>query len=241
MTDSERPQSQVPHPEPSSPDGDQNHVTSNAAPLLRRPWYVSLVFALIAVTVLLGGVALYNRVKNPFPFFGTTYTPPRAATMFSGTVASASGQTAQSYTFAPKGKTTALFFGFTHCPNICPLTLAYLQKVKTRLTAEQQKNFQVVLVSVDPQRDTPQQLKSYMDYFGGGTGVNIPEPRLSEVARAYGVGYSKADIKSKDVYQVNHTTATYLIDREGQLRLLWDYTQMAQLDKIVADIQEVMR
>lgn len=218
----------------------QPHTSQQApqpqATLSQRPWYVSLLFALLAVTVLLGGAALYNRLKNPFPFFGTTYTPPQTAAVFTGT-----DQLGKPYTFAPQGKTTALFFGFTHCPNICPLTLSYLQKVREKLPPAQQKDFQVVLVSVDPARDTPAQLKSYMDYFGTGTGVNVPEPQLGQVARSYGVGYSKADIKSKDVYQINHTTATYLIDRTGQIRLLWDYTQMSQLDKVAADIQEVMR
>lgn len=223
MTEPEHIPSQAPNPE-------------NQSALVGRPWYISLVFALIAVTVLLGGVALYSRAKNPFPFFGTAYTPPQKATLFSGT-----DHNGKPYTFAPQGKTTALFFGFTHCPNICPLSLAYLEKMKAKLTPEEQKNFQVVMVSVDPPRDTPAQLKSYMEYFGAGTGVNIPEPKLSEVAKAYGVGYSKADIKSKDVYQINHTTATYLIDREGQLRLLWDYTQLADLDRVAADVQEVMR
>lgn len=220
-------------PEPTLPE------PTPEAPLAARPWYVSLIFALLAISVLLGGVSAYNHFKNPFPFFGTSYTPPKDAPSFSGT-----GQDGRPYTFAPDklaGKTTALFFGFTHCPNICPITLAYLQKVKAKLTPQQQKDFQVVFVSVDPERDTPAQLKSYTDYFGGGVGVNIPEPQLSQVARGYGVGYSKADIKSKDVYQINHTTATYLIDRAGKLRLLWDYTQLANLDKVAGDIREVMR
>lgn len=201
-----------------------------------RPWYLSLLYALLAVAVLLGAAAAYNRWKNPFPFFGTTYTPPQPAAPFDGV-----NQDGQPYTFAPQGKTTALFFGFTHCPNICPLTLTYLQKVRAELSPDEQKNFQLVFVTLDPQRDDPAALKSYLNYFGGGVGVHIPEPKLSRVARAYGVGYSKADIRGANDYQINHTTATYLIDRNGKLRLLWDYTQLPQLDKVRADIREVMR
>lgn len=203
---------------------------------LTRPWYVSLIFALVAVAVLLGGVWVYARLKNPFPFFGTAYTPPKTAPLFSGT-----DQTGQLYTFSPNGKTTALFFGFTHCPNICPLSLTYLEKLRERLPENERKNFQVVLVSVDPQRDTPAQLKAYVSYFGTATGVHIPEPELSRVARSYGASYVKADIKSPGSYQVNHTTATYLIDKAGRLRLVWDYTQLSQLDKLDADVREVMR
>lgn len=201
-----------------------------------RPWYVSLIFALIAVALLLGGVWLYARLRNPFPFYGTTYTPPQTAPAFSGT-----DQEGKAYAFAPQGQTTALFFGFTHCPNICPLTLTYLEKVRERLSPAQRKEFQVVFVSIDPGRDTPAQLRSYVSFFGAAQGVNVPEPQLTGVARRYGAGYSKANIKSPTDYQMNHTTATYLIDRRGQLRLLWDYTQLSKLERVQADIQEVMR
>lgn len=213
----------------------------DSPPITVRPWYVSLIFALIAVAALLGGVWLYARIQNPFPYYGTTYTPPQTAPAFSG-----SDQDSRAYTFAPQGKTTALFFGFTHCPNICPLTLTYLDKVRQRLSSEQQREFQIVFVSIDPVRDTPAQLKSYVGFFGTSPaskmlGVNVPEPQLAAVARSYGAGYSRADTGSKTEYQMNHTTATYLIDRRGQLRLLWDYTQLSNLERVQADIQEVMR
>lgn len=201
-----------------------------------RPWYVSLLFALTAVALLLGGVWVYARLQSPFPFFGTAYTPPLTAPSFSGT-----DQNGNAYAFAPNGKTTALFFGFTHCPNICPLSLTYLNKLRERLPAAERRNFQIVFVSVDPQRDTPKQLGSYLSFFGTAVGVHIPEPELKKVALSYGAGYTKADIKGPDDYQVNHTTATYLIDRSGKLRLLWDYTQLPQLERLQADVQEVMR
>lgn len=200
-----------------------------------RAWYVSLLLALVAVSLLLGGVWLYARFKSPFPFFGTAYTPPLTAPIFSGT-----DQDNKPYTFVPHGKTTALFFGFTHCPNICPLSLTYLNKLRQRLPANERENFQIVLVSVDPQRDTPKQLKSYVSFFGTAHGIHIPDAELKKVALSYGAGYNKADIKGPDDYQVNHTTATYLIDRQGKLRLLWDYTQLPQLDRLQADVEEVM-
>ena len=215
---------------------DLDQTAARAGPALTRPWYVSLIFALVAVALLLGGAWLYARLRTPFPFFGTAYTPPTSAPVFSGT-----DQNNAAYTFAPQGKTTALFFGFTHCPNICPLSLTYLNKLRERLPAAERRDFQVVLISVDPQRDTPAQLKSYLSFFGTATGVNIPEPALKQVALSYGAGYNKADIKGPDDYQINHTTATYLIDREGKIRLIWDYTQLPQLARLQADVQEVMR
>ncbi|MEK1910304.1 MAG: SCO family protein, partial [Pseudomonas chlororaphis] len=64
-----------------------------------------------------------------------------------------------------KGKWSLLFFGYTFCPDICPTTLAQLRQIKSELPKEAVDNLQVVLVSVDPNRDTPQQLKQYLGYF----------------------------------------------------------------------------
>ena len=201
-----------------------------------RPWYVSAGLALLAVALVLGGAWLFARVRSPFPFYGTAYPQTPAAAPFSGT-----GADGRPYTFNPQGKTSAVFFGFTHCPNICPVTLGFLNQVRAKLTPEERAKFRVVLVSVDPQRDTPKLLGEYLDYFGGGDAVNIPEPQLSAVAKAYGVGYRRSAVRSPQEYQVDHTTATYLIDSAGRLRLLWDYTQLGQVDRVLADVRHVMR
>ncbi|UBV43233.1 SCO family protein [Deinococcus taeanensis] len=202
-----------------------------------RPWYVSAVLALVAVTLLLLGAWVVARVRSPYPFFGTALPAGTAAAPFSG-----QGLGGQPFTFTPgqNGQVTAVFFGFTHCASICPLTLSYLNKVRDALPAEQRQRFRIILVSVDPDRDTPARLNKYVTYFGReGVGVRIPEPQLARVARAYGVAYQKADVQGTE-YQINHTTATYLVDAQGQLRVLWDYTQLPQVDRVKADLQHVL-
>lgn len=104
---------------------------------------------------------------------------------------------------------------------------------------DQRQNFRILFVSVDPARDTPQRMHEYITYFGNGMGMVIPEPKLSEVAREYAVGYQKVDVKGAE-YQINHTTATYLIDSAGHLRALWDYTQLPQVERVAQDVQYVM-
>ncbi len=191
---------------------------------------------MVAVALLLGAAWLFARVRSPYPFYGTAYNGKTVAAGFSGT-----DQDGQPYAFVPGqgNKVTALFFGFTHCPNICPLTLAYLDKVKAALPAEERGRFQTVLVSVDPARDTPERLKEYVEFFGRATGVRVPEPALSQVASDYGVGYQRVEAKGV-AYQINHTTATYLIDASGRLRVLWDYTQLPQVERVVADVRQVL-
>lgn len=200
-----------------------------------RPWYASALLAVVGVTLLLLGAWGYARWQSPHPFYGTAYQD-MPATPLSGTA-----QDGGAYTFTPGagGQTTALFFGFTHCADICPLTLSYLNKARQALPEAQRKNFQMLLVSIDPARDTPARLGEYVSYFGPGTGLHIPEPALGEAARAYGVGYQKVDVKGAE-YQMNHTTATYLIDAAGKVRLLWDYTQLPQVPRVVSDVQYVM-
>lgn len=217
-----------PHPTPTPPE-----TTLPPA----RPWFVSALLALAAVTLLLLGAWGVARLKSPYPFYGTAYPAGTAAGVLGGT-----DHLNRPYALTPgqlNGKTTAVFFGFTHCPNICPLSLAYLDKVKRALTPAEREKFDVVMVSVDPERDTPARLKEYVTYFGEATGVRIPEPKLSAVAREYGVGYQKAEVKGQE-YQMNHTTATYLIDSAGQLRVLWDYTQLPQVERVVQDVRYVM-
>ncbi|MDP9765019.1 SCO family protein [Deinococcus enclensis] len=220
----------TPHPDPLP------ELTPDA--LAPRPWYVSALLALSAVVLLIAGAWGVARLRSPYPFYGTAYPNTQAAAL-TGT-----DHTGRPWTFTPGetgGAATAIFFGFTHCPNICPLSLANLSRARDTLPPADRARLKILMVSVDPDRDTPQRLKEYVTYFGEGTGVNIPEPTLSAVAKQYGVGYQKADIKSAAEYQVNHTTATYLVDAAGKLRVLWDYSQLPQTARVAQDMQYVIR
>lgn len=200
-----------------------------------RPWYASALLALCGVTLLLLFAWAFARWQSPYPFYGTAAQGVRAAA-FQGVA-----HTGKPYAFTPGqgSRATALFFGFTHCASICPLSLSYLNKMRDQLAPEERQQLDIVLVSVDPARDTPDRLAEYVPFFGSGTGVRIPEPELSEVAKAYGVAYQQVDVKGAG-YQINHTTATYLIDREGKVRVLWDYTQLPQVDRVLADVRHVL-
>lgn len=210
----------------------------SAAPTPARPWYVSLLVALLAVLLLLGGVWAYTRLKSPFPYYGTTYDAPQPAAGLSGL--SVQGGRVTPYTFTPgQGKTTALFFGFTHCPDVCPATLAYLERVRQAMTPAERAKFQVLFVSLDPDRDTPQKISDYLKYFGTAQGAQVREPALAQLARSYAVSYVKAPLPGGG-YQINHTSATFLIDAAGRKRLLWDVTQLTETKRVLSDVREVM-
>ncbi|MEE4104723.1 SCO family protein [Pseudomonas viridiflava] len=117
-----------------------------------------------------------------------------------------------------KGKWTLVFFGYTYCPDICPTTLAQLRDIRTKLPQETVDNMRVVLVSVDPNRDTPQQLKQYLGYFDPRyIGLTAPVADIQELASALSIPFIPADT-SKPGYTVDHSGNLALIGPDGRQR-----------------------
>lgn len=114
-----------------------------------------------------------------------------------------------------KGKWNAVFFGFTYCPEACPTTLLALGQTET-LLGDKAKAFQTVYISVDPERDTP---KVIANYLGNGSfpkhvvGLTGTADQVAQAAKAYKVYYQK--VGDGPGYQVNHSTATYLMSPTG--------------------------
>lgn len=213
-------------------------ASSQTAPPAPRPWYVSALVAALAVLLLLGGVWAYTRLKSPFPYYGTLYDTPQLAASVTGL--SMVGRVVTPTTVPlGEGKITALFFGFTRCPDVCPATLAYLERVRQAMTPAEQATFQVLFVSLDPDRDIPQKIAGYLNYFGKARGVQVREPALAALASSYGVSYVKSPLPGGG-YQINHTSATFLIDAAGNRRLLWDVTQLGNTARVLNDVREVM-
>jgi protein SCO1/2 len=107
----------------------------------------------------------------------------------------------------------ALFAGFTHCPDVCPTTLLRISNLM-KLLGEDAKKIRVVLVSVDPERDTPQVLKSYLAAFEGDfTGMTGTPEQLKNFAKAYRLFYKKSGIGSD--YLMDHSAGVYLFKRGG--------------------------
>lgn len=139
-----------------------------------------------------------------------------------------------------RGKVVIMTFGFTHCPNICPTTLANMAGLYHGLPPEAQKKVQVLFVSLDPERDTPEVLKQYVPYFQesfmGATGT--PE-QIEKAAKGYGVFYEKELIQSdntKDFYTINHSPYIYLISPGGKFDLVYDNEKFANAPEVAKDI-----
>jgi protein SCO1/2 len=137
-----------------------------------------------------------------------------------------------------KGKLVALFFGYTQCPDVCPTTMTELAEAR-KLLGPQGDKLQVVFVTVDPERDTPQVLKGYMGNFDPTFIALRPTPeQLEAVAKDFKVYYKKVDGNTPTSYSMDHSAATYVYDTKGQLRLYARYGAGPQV--LVSDFKQLL-
>ncbi|MDB5969035.1 MAG: hypothetical protein JWQ90_1485 [Hydrocarboniphaga sp.] len=138
-----------------------------------------------------------------------------------------------------QGHWSLLFAGFTYCPDVCPTTLAMLKGLKTRLDSAQTP-VQVVFLSVDPQRDTPEKLERYVHYFSpdfiGATGSDA---ELEKLARSLSLVYAKVPGETPESYTVDHSAALVLVNPQGQVAGY--FLPPHRVDELSADLQRVVR
>jgi protein SCO1 len=150
------------------------------------------------------------------PFRTGVLEPPGPAPEF--TLRSDAGKTVRLRDW--RGNVTLLYFGYTSCPDVCPTTLSDLAEVKKQLGPAAQR-LRVALVTVDPERDTPKRLHTYVQAFDPTfVGLTDRKDTLAAVWKAYGVYVKSHRVpKSSDGYVVDHSATTFVIDPQGQLRL----------------------
>jgi len=118
-----------------------------------------------------------------------------------------------------KGKAVVLFFGFTRCPDVCPSTLAEMKLVKEKLGKDGER-LQVLFVTIDPERDTPELLAKYVPVFDASfLGLYGDANATARTAKEFKVFYQKAPGSSPDNYSMDHGAASYVYDAQGRLRL----------------------
>jgi protein SCO1/2 len=136
------------------------------------------------------------------------------------------------------GKWTLLFFGFTHCPDICPTTLAELQKVFKLIDTTEKP--EVLFISVDPERDTPEHLKQYTTYFNPQFNSASADPaNLLSMTSQVGVAFHLEEHETGDLnYNVDHTAAIFLVSPEKQLHGIFRIPHDAK--KIATDLMQLL-
>ena len=137
-----------------------------------------------------------------------------------------------------KGQVVAIFFGYTHCPDVCPTTLSDFAAALEQL-GPQGERVQVIFVTVDPERDTPDLLKQFVPAFNPRfLGMFTDAETLKRLATEYKVVYQKTAVKAADDYLIDHSAGTYVYDPQGRLRLLMPYGSSP--DVIAQDLKTLL-
>jgi protein SCO1 len=134
-----------------------------------------------------------------------------------------------------KGKSFLVFFGFTHCPDVCPTTLFEMSEVLRNLGPEADRTA-ALFISVDPERDTPEAMKDYLSSFDPHIrGLTGDTAALAAVAKAYRVYYKKVPLDGGD-YTMDHTAIVYLMDKEG--RFVSPFNMRRSAEVAAADLRK---
>jgi protein SCO1 len=138
-----------------------------------------------------------------------------------------------------RGKLVVLFFGYTHCPDICPTTLADMAAVMKSLGADAAR-VQVLFVTVDPERDTPELMANYVPAFDPAfLGLSGDAVATQRVAKEFRVFYEQRPGSAPGAYTVDHSAQSYVLDAKGQLRLFVRHDRIAQ--DLAEDLRVLLR
>jgi protein SCO1/2 len=137
-----------------------------------------------------------------------------------------------------RGKVVTVFFGFVQCPDVCPTTLQDMAEVKKKLGASGD-TLQVLFVTVDPERDTQEVLAKYVPNFDPSfIGLYGTAEETAKVTKEFKIIFEKVPGTTPTSYTINHSAGTYVIDREGRVRLFVRHATPA--DSIAADIKKLL-
>jgi protein SCO1/2 len=194
-----------------------------------------VLFALAALVFLFVAPLIIERITRPYSFHGLQYDPPQRAVDFALTNQDGERVRLSGY----RGKLVLLFFGYTHCPDVCPTTFAIWKRAQNLLQSDAEQ-VRFVFISVDPERDTPERIKAHLSLFSPSfIGLTGSLDEIEGVARSFGAYFKKEDIGSAAGYSVAHTALTLVIDPSGNLVLAFPYGTPAE--EIAADVRHLLK
>lgn len=191
-------------------------------------------FSFVVYAIFLAGLAACSSDKQAQPFTATDVTGADFANAFKLTDHTGKVRTLEDF----KGKAVALFFGYTHCPDVCPTTMADLASAM-KLLGERSDEVQVLFVTVDPERDTQEVLAQYVPSFDERfIGLYGTPEETAEVVKNFKVFYAKQDTAGKSDYTIDHSSGIYGFDKDGKVRLYFNYGQKPQ--EIANDLKQIL-
>jgi protein SCO1 len=138
-----------------------------------------------------------------------------------------------------RGKVALVFFGSTMCPDACPTTLSKLSAAYSRLAPEERARVKAIYITIDPERDTPAVMKSYLAYFGvDAVGLSGTPEQVATVAHLFKAHYERSDAKTAGGYLMSHTVSVFGLDAQGHARTVIDYD--ASVDLVVKEVKALL-
>lgn len=190
------------------------------------------IFGLVAGFVLIALVALPKL--QPYTFHGTVLQSPQPAPDFKLTANHGKIVSLKDF----EGKLVMLYFGYTFCPDVCPATLSELGGALD-LLGKQAQDVQVIMISVDPERDSPEMLAEYVAHFDPSfLGVTGTAEEIAQVATLYGIFYEAHEGTEATGYLVDHTATVMVIDQTGHLKLVFPFGTPAE--NIAEDLSHIL-
>ena len=198
-------------------------------------------FGMVGLGVVIGLALVlvgWRAMGIPYTYQGSLIDPPFPATDF--TLTDQNGGTFR--LSDQRGKIVLLFFGYSHCPDVCPAMLSNYKQI-IQMLGKQAQQVDFVFVTVDPQRDSPEVLRQYLAKFDPSIiGLTGTRPELEKVWKAYGVYQNSENQVSSAAnldYLVDHSSIIYLIDPQGNWRLTYSFG--IEIQKIVGDLQHMIQ
>jgi protein SCO1/2 len=193
---------------------------------------------LLLILGLLLGIALTLSVgflARPYTYRGSLIDPPIQAADFELT-----NQEGQPFRLSElRGKVVVLFFGYTNCPDVCPVTLTEFKRLRANL-GERADQVSFVYITVDPERDTPERMKAQVaDYDPAIHALTGAREELLPVWKAFGIYQEKVEADTAADYLVDHTSRVYVIDAGGNWRLTFPFGM--ETKAMLDDIRQVLK
>lgn len=161
---------------------------------------------------------------RPHTFYGTLLQSPSEAHDF--TLTSHTGQRVSLGDY--RGKLVLLYFGYTFCPDVCPATLSEVARAM-EILGDQSDEVQLIMISVDPDRDTPAKLAAYVSHFEPSfLGVTGTPEQIAKIATLYGIFYEKNEGSIATGYLVDHTATITVVDQDGHVKLIFPFGTPAE-------------
>ena len=202
---------------------------------MKRRNVFKILIGILFLIIIGWGIILYQIVdqKSKSNYYGIVHE--REAPSFTLTDQNGSKVSLSNF----KDKVVLLFFGYTHCPDICPMTLSVMNNVVDEL-GDQADKVQVLFVSIDPERDTQAKLKSYIPYYNKSfIGLTGTPQEIDKVADDYNIFYSKEEVESVSGYLMGHNSSVLLITPDGEIFLRYPQNQMDPVS-IAGDIKRIL-